>query len=196
MKGLLRDVGAKQLNTALEKKGFVLVHQKYILKNVNGHCGPMYLELLSKTAGTFMLGGKVDGHLHWAGLDCFRGATRWGGMSRGGTGQDGPGRDIAGQHGVGRGNGAGQDEVEGVGVTGQGGMGRGGVGWGRACRGGAGCGGMRARWGGAGAATPCCATCGAVLRRARRAAPRLLWRAGWIWGGMGWGGPFAFFSRV
>ena len=39
-----------------------------------------------------------------------------------------------------------------------------------------------------GAATPCCATCGAVLRRTRRAAPRLLWRAGWIWGGMGWGG--------
>ena len=78
MKGLLRDVGAKQLNTALEKKGLVLVHQKYIEKNANGNCGPMYLELLSKTAGTFMLGGKVDGHLHWAGLDCFRGAMYMG----------------------------------------------------------------------------------------------------------------------
>ena len=69
MKGLLRDVGAKQLNGALKEKGLVLVRETKF------NNATMYLELLSKTAGTFMLGGNVDGHLHWAGLDCFRGET-------------------------------------------------------------------------------------------------------------------------
>ena len=54
MKGLLRDVGAKQLNGALKEKGLVLVRETKF------NNATMYLELLSKTAGTFMLGGKVD----------------------------------------------------------------------------------------------------------------------------------------
>ena len=79
MRGLLRDISAKQLGDALKEKGLVLVRQKCTEKNANGNCGPMYLGLLSETAGTCMLGGKVDGHLHWPGLDCFRrGATTQG----------------------------------------------------------------------------------------------------------------------
>jgi hypothetical protein len=108
-------------------------------------------------------------------------------MGRDGTGRAGPGhrwaawggeREWGGTRwgGGGGGNGAGRD-----GAVGRGGVGQGVSGWG----------GMRwdeGEMGRSGAATPCCATCGAVLRRTRRATPRLLWRAGWIWGGMGWGG--------
>jgi hypothetical protein len=38
----------------------------------------MFLHILSKTAGMFMIGGKVGGHMHWAGLDCFKGVLYMG----------------------------------------------------------------------------------------------------------------------
>ena len=37
-----------------------------------------YVEVASRTAGMFMLGGVVRGHTHWAGFDAFKGVLYFG----------------------------------------------------------------------------------------------------------------------
>merc|ERR1712185_319218 len=53
------------LNPMIKSSGLMLVPE--ILADES-----MYIDLLSKTAGMFMVGGVVNGHQHWTGLDCFK----------------------------------------------------------------------------------------------------------------------------
>ena len=69
MKLILSNVSYHQLDDVLLKSKLTMVHEEF--KHT-------YFELLSKTAGMFMLGGKVAKHMHWAGLDCFKGVLYMG----------------------------------------------------------------------------------------------------------------------
>ena len=69
MKKLLSNVSYTQLEPVLNESRLTMVKQTF---NHN------YFELVSETAGMFMIGGKVGGHMHWAGLDCFKGVLYMG----------------------------------------------------------------------------------------------------------------------
>jgi hypothetical protein len=64
LKKCLKEASVQQLNEAIASSKLELVKIPF-----SNNCQ----ELLSRTAGTFMLAGKYNGHLHWAGLDCFKG---------------------------------------------------------------------------------------------------------------------------
>ena len=75
MKKLLSNVSYTQLEPVLNESRLTLVKQKF----TDGESQrTMFLHVLSKTAGMFMIGGKVGGHMHWAGLDCFKGVLYMG----------------------------------------------------------------------------------------------------------------------
>ena len=89
MKKLLTNVSYAMLNPVIKSSGLVLVPE--ILADES-----MYIDLLSKTAGMFMVGGVVNGHQHWTGLDCFKGVLYFGnGIIRVLEGKDLESRDNA-----------------------------------------------------------------------------------------------------
>ena len=75
MKKLLSNVSYTQLEPVVNESRLTLVKQTF----TDGESQQtMFLHILSKTAGMFMIGGKVGGHMHWAGLDCFKGVLYMG----------------------------------------------------------------------------------------------------------------------
>jgi len=75
MKKLLSNVSYTELEPVLNESRLTMVKETF----TDGESQKtMFLYILSKTAGMFMIGGKVGGHMHWAGLDCFKGVLYMG----------------------------------------------------------------------------------------------------------------------
>ena len=66
---VLENVTITELNAAISCK--LLFLARHAFNNA-------YFELLSLLAGMFMLGGRVNGHMHWAALDCYKGVLYMG----------------------------------------------------------------------------------------------------------------------
>ena len=66
MKRILVDATIKDINMVIRSAGLVFVRLEW---------AGDYHALLSRTSGAYIIGGQVNSHPHWVGLNAFKGAN-------------------------------------------------------------------------------------------------------------------------